>query len=144
MWYDLNNAFEKESFILRAKKLAEDGAMVELSEKKARSMNQNAYLHLAISYFALQLGYTAQEVKDEYFKRECNPDLFVRTRYDELLGRNRQYLLSTRSLTKEETATAIDRFLHFAAQHGVYIAPSDEYISLLRMQQDVQRNKKYL
>ena len=56
MMYDLSNSLELESFKLRVKKLEESKSMVELTEKKARSLNQNAYCHLAISYFALQIG----------------------------------------------------------------------------------------
>lgn len=49
MMYDLSNSLELESFKLRVKKLEESKSMVELTEKKARSLNQNAYCHLAIS-----------------------------------------------------------------------------------------------
>lgn len=145
MWYNLSNPLERESFTLRTQQLTTDGAaMVELTVKRPRSLRQNAYLHLAISYFALQLGYTAQEVKDAYFKRLCSPDLFLRTRHDPILGCDREYLRSTRSLTKDETTLAINRFLQFAAQHGIYIASPDEYVALQFMQHEVQRNERFL
>ena len=144
MMYDLSNSLELKSFKLRVKKLEESKSMVELTEKKARSLNQNAYCHLAISYFALQIGLPTQEVKEVYFKNYCNHELFVRKRYDKILNVEREYLRSTTELTKEEMSVAIDRFLKFASEQGVYIAPSDEYIAILHMQHEVQRNQKYL
>lgn len=118
--------------------------MVELTEKKARTLSQNNYCHLAISYFALQIGLPMQEVKEVYFKNYCNHELFARKRYDKILNVEREYLRSTTELTKDEMSLAIDRFLKFAAEQGVYIAPSDEYIALLHMQHEVSRNQKYL
>ena len=144
MMYDLSNSLELKSFKLRVKKLEESKSMVELTEKRARSLNQNAYCHLAISYFALQIGLPTQEVKEVYFKNYCNHELFVRKRYDKILNVEREYLRSTTELTKEEMSVAIDRFLKFASEQGVYIAPSDEYIAILHMQHEVQRNQKYL
>ena len=142
--YDLSNSLELESFKLRVKKLEESKSMVELTEKNARSLNQNAYCHLAISYFALQVGLPMQEVKDAYFKNYCNHELFVRKRYDKILNAEREYLRSTTELTKDEMSLAIDRFLKFAAEQGVYIAPSDEYIAILHMQHEVSNNQRYL
>ena len=42
MMYDLSNSLELESFKLRVKKLEDSKSMVELTEKKARSLIQNA------------------------------------------------------------------------------------------------------
>lgn len=144
MMYDLSNSLELESFKLRVKKLEESKSMVELTEKYARSIQQNSYCHLAISYFALQIGLPTQEVKEVYFKNHCNHELFARKRHDKILNVEREYLRSTTELTKDEMSLAIDRFLKFASEQGVYIAPSDEYIAILHMQHEVQRNKQYL
>ena len=144
MWFNLKNVFELEKFRAKVTELENKGAMVELKEKRGRSLNQNAYCHLAISYFALQIGLPMQEVKDAYFKNYCNHELFARKRYDKILNVEREYLRSTTELTKDEMSLAIDRFLKFAAEQGVYIAPSDEYIAILHMQHEVQRNQKYL
>lgn len=144
MWFNLKNVFELEKFRAKVVEFESKGAMVELKEKRGRSLNQNAYCHLAISYFALQIGLPMQEVKDAYFKNYCNHELFARKRYDKILNVEREYLRSTTELTKDEMSLAIDRFLKFAAEQGVYIAQSDEYIAILHMQHEVQRNQKYL
>lgn len=145
MIYNLSDSLEREQFTTRAKFLLERGTVVELTEKKQRTLNQNSYLHAALGYFALQIGLPLQEVKEVYFKATCNPDLFTRTRQDKILGGERDYLRSTKDLTKEELSAAIDRFLKFASEKaGIYIPPSDEYIAVQRMQYEVQRNSKYL
>lgn len=145
MIYNLSDSLEREQFATRARFLSEKGTVVELTEKKQRSLSQNAYLHAALGFFALQVGLPLQEVKEVYFKATCNPTLFMRTRHDNILGKEREYLRSTRELSQEELTVAIDRFLHWSSQTaGIYIPPSDEYIAVQRMQHEVQRNSKYL
>ena len=58
MWFNLKNVFELEKFREKVVELENKGAMVELKEKRGRSLNQNSYLHLLLSAFALQYGYT--------------------------------------------------------------------------------------
>lgn len=144
MIYNLANDLEERTFALRVERLKSQKAMVELTEKRPRSLRQNAYFHLAIAYFALQIGLPPSEVKDAYFKAHCSPDIFSRTRFDPILHTQRTYLRSTAEVTTEEMTTAIDRFLQFAAQQGIYIAPPDQHIALLHMQHDVEQAKRYL
>lgn len=146
MEYDLKEPLEREQFAARVKYLlGKRGGYVELTEKRQNSLSQNSYIHVAIQFFALQVGLPPGEVKDVYFKQTCNRDLFVRKRHDRILDVDRQYLRSSRELTSEEMSVAIDRFLKWAADTaGVYIPPSDEYIAVQRMRHDVERNKKLL
>lgn len=107
--YDTSNPLDKANFMLRAKKLAESGKIVELAEKKPkRSLNQNAYCHLAISYFASQYGCTLEWAKAQYFKKLVNPDLFIREKEDKFLGKVK-YLRSSADLDVTEMSLAIDR-----------------------------------
>lgn len=145
MVFNLNDSFERSQFSTRAKFLMEQGAVVELTEKRQRTLQQNSYLHAALGFFALQTGNTLQDVKRVYFKATVNPDLFIRYKQDDILGRERKYLRSSNELSKEEMSMAIDRFLHWAsATAGIYIPPADEYIAVQRMQHEVQRNSKFL
>lgn len=144
MIYNLANDLEERTFALRVQRLTRQKAMVELTEKRPRSLRQNAYCHLAIAYFALQIGLPPTEVKDAYFKTHCSPDIFIRTRFDPILHTQRTYLRSTAQVTAQEMTTAIDRFLQFAAEQGIYIAPPDQHIALLHMQHDVEQAKRYL
>lgn len=145
MIYNLSDSFEREQFTTRAKFLSEKGTVVELTEKRQRSLNQNNYLHAALGFFALQVGLPLQEVKEVYFKAECSPDIFLRTRQDDILVKERHFLRSSSELTTEEMSVAIDRFLRFASDKaGIYIPPSDEYIAVQRMQHEVQKNSRFL
>lgn len=145
MWYNLKNPLEIDRFKDRVTELRNKGAMVELTEKKARSLRSNAYLHTILSYFGLQTGNTLAEVKELYYKRVCNQDLFVRTKWDNVLKTNREYLRSTTELTQEEMSLSIDRFRTWSAQTAeIYIPSSEEYIALLHIQHDLEQNKQYL
>lgn len=146
MVYDLKDSLEREQFAKRVEfLLGKHSGCVELTEKRLQSLSQNNYAHVAIQYFALQVGMKAAEVKEAYFKRACNADIFVRRRYDKILHRERRFMRSTSDLSPEEMSTAIERFLQWASiEAGIYIPPADEYVAVQRMQHDVQRNIKNL
>lgn len=129
----------------RIDKLVAAGAVVELTEKRARTLSQNAYLHVCIAYLAACIGETAEYVKRNYFKLHCNRELFLRSRYDERLRREVHYLRSSRDLTKEEMSLAIERFRTWSEQEcGEYIPSSDEHEYILKMENEIERSKKYI
>ena len=80
MKYDLSNPLHRAQFKARADKLLKDGkAVAELRVcRPARTARQNSYLHAALGYFASQAGYSLDYVKQEYYKRLCNRDIFER------------------------------------------------------------------
>ena len=83
MVYDTSNPLDKANFLLRAKKLADKGAIIELTEKKPRrTLSQNSYLHVLLAYFGTQTGNTLEWVKQQYYKKLVNPDLFIREKED--------------------------------------------------------------
>ena len=84
-------------------------------------------------------------MKDFYFKETVNPDIFVRTRQDKILGIERKYLRSTADISKEEMSVAIDRFLSWASSTaGIYIPSAEEHKAVVRMQYEVERAKRYM
>lgn len=143
MQYDLSSDFQRKAFLSRAELLLEKGAVVEMTERTFRTLNQNNYLHLLIGVVAMETGNTLSFTKDAYFKRLVNPDIFCVEREDKILGRV-QVLRSSADLTKEEMSTAIDRFKRWGAENGMYLPnPGDE--SLLReIAIEMGRNKAYL
>lgn len=143
--YDTSNPLDKANFMLRAKKLAESGKIVELTEKKLkRSLNQNAYCHLAISYFASQYGCTLEWAKTQYFKKLVNPDLFIREKEDKFLGKVK-YLRSSADLDVTEMSLAIDRWRNWCSiQASIYIPNVDDYYSIQLMEVEIKKNEKYL
>lgn len=145
MIYNLSSPLDKANFLLRAKKLAESGVIVDLTEKKPRrSLPQNKYLHVILAYFGAQTGNTLEWVKQQYYKKLVNPDLFIREKEDKYLGRIK-VLRSSADLDTSEFSLAIERFRNWAAQEaGIYIPSADEAILIQQMEIEIERNKEFL
>lgn len=145
MWFNLKNVFELEKFREKVVEFESKGAMVELKEKRGRSLNQNAYLHLLLSAFALQYGYTLDEVKTHFYKLVVNKDIFLREGIDKFTGECYKYLRSSADLTKDEMSKSISDFKSYAKEEAGFDFPdSDEYIELLHIKHDIQKNEQYL
>lgn len=145
MIYNLSSPLDKANFLLRAKKLAESGVIVDLTEKKPRrSLSQNKYLHVILAYFGTQTGNTLEWVKQQYYKKLVNPDLFIREKEDKYLGRIK-VLRSSADLDTAEMSLSIERFRNWAAQEaGIYIPSADEAILIQQMEIEIERNKEFL
>lgn len=146
MIYDTSNPLDKANFLLRAKKLAESEKIVELTEKKKprRSLPQNKYLHVLLAYFGTQTGNTLEWVKQQYYKKLVNPDLFIREKEDKYLGKIK-VLRSSADLDTSEFSLSVERFRNWAAQEaGIYIPSADEAILIQQMEIEIERNKEFL
>lgn len=145
MIYNTSNPLDKANFLLRAKKLAESGVIVDLTEKKPRrSLPQNKYLHVILAYFGTQTGNTLEWVKQQYYKKLVNPDLFIREKEDKYLGKIK-VLRSSADLDTAEMSLSIERFRNWAAQEaGIYIPSADEAILIQQMEICIERNKEFL
>lgn len=145
MIYNTSNPLDKANFLLRAKKLAESGVIVDLTEKKPRrSLPQNKYLHVILAYFGAQTGNTTEWVKQQYYKKLVNPDLFICEKEDKYLGRIK-VLRSSADLDTSEFSLSIERFRNWAAQEaGIYIPSADEAILIQQMEIEIERNKEFL
>lgn len=145
MVYDTSNPLDKANFLLRAKKLAESGKVIELTEKKPRrSLPQNKYLHVLLAYFGTQIGNTLEWVKQQYYKKLVNPDLFIREKEDKYLGKIK-VLRSSADLDTSEFSLSIERFRNWASQEaGIYLPSADEYIIIQQMEIEIERNKEFL
>ena len=145
MIYDTSNPLDKVNFLFRAKKLAESGKVIDLTEKKPRrSLPQNKYLHVILAYFGTQTGNTLEWVKQQYYKKLVNPDLFIREKEDKYLGRIK-VLRSSADLDTAEMSLSIERFRNWASQEaGIYLPSADEYIIIQQMEIEIERNKDYI
>lgn len=143
--FDLSNPLDKANFLLRAKKLAESGKIVELTEKKPkRSLPQNKYLHVILAYFGTQTGNTLEWVKQQYYKKLVNPDLFIREKEDKYLGKIK-VLRSSADLDTAEMTESIEKFRNWTAQEaGIYIPSADEAILIQQMEIEIERSKEFL
>lgn len=131
MIYNLSTQLDRERFAARTNALLQKGSVIELTEKAFRTKSQNHYLHLLLGVIAMEVGERLDYVKEEYFKRMINADLFVRERLDRFLGVTKT-LRSSKELTIEEMSMAIDRFKRWGLDNGFHMPnPDDE--SMLRM-----------
>lgn len=144
MKYDLSNDLQRGQFNVRVASLLKKGGVVELKDCKARSLRQNSYLHVALGYFAAQTGETLEYVKQYYYKRLVNPDIFRRERDDKFLG-HIEVWRSSASLTQEEMSLSIDRFRNWSASEaGIYIPSPDDARLVQLMEIEIEKYKEYL
>lgn len=144
MIYDLSNALHLESFKLRCNALVKKRVIVELTERKPRrTSQQNRYLYVIIGLLASELGETTEYVKEQYFKRLCNPEIFIRTKEDQFRG-NIEVVRSTSDLDTAEMSTAIERFRNWAATEGYYLPSPEDDAMLAMAEREIIRNNTYL
>jgi hypothetical protein len=150
MLYDLSNGLDVLKLRARIKKIEQainerKRLVIELNDKTNRTLSQNNYLHLIVSYFAAEYGETVEYVKQTIFKREVNPHIFVRTKHDKLLNRDVVILRSTKEISKEEMTEAIERFLNWSVNiAGIALPEPQQKDALLECQKVVEREKKYI
>lgn len=145
MVYNLSSPLDAQNAKTRLELLIKRGCIVELTEKKQkRSLNQNAYLHLLLGYFASQTGNTLEWVKQQYYKKLCNPDIFIGEREDLFLGRVK-YVRSSADLRTDEMNLSIERFRNWsAAEAGIYLPEATSEAEIAALQVEVERYKTYL
>lgn len=144
MLYDLKNPLDRERFKRRCNALFKKQGIVELSEKTTRSNQSNRYLHLILGYLAIETGNSLEYVKEVFYKRTANKDIFVRIKDDELLGQT-EYLRSSASLSQEEFSASIDRLRDWSSQvAGIYLPSPNEEQFLASIEVEMSRYKQWL
>ena len=143
MQYNLNNPLDRERFKAKVKQLWEKGGVAEITDKRRRTLSQNRYFYLIIGAFAVEIGESAEYVKQEVFKRICNPDLFLITKENPVLGKI-DVLRSSRELTTSEMSVAIDRYRKWCAEQGVYIPEANEEENLKSLEVELSKYERYL
>jgi hypothetical protein len=135
---DVSRAIEKIKHLIANKKV------FELTEKrKKRTINQNAYLHLLFGWFALETGYTTEEVKQELFKKIVNPNTFYEGEFGNIITIERWR--STANLNTQEMTLCIDRFRDYASKEaGVYLPQPSDLAMLQEMEIQINNNQNYL
>lgn len=145
MLYDLKKEIDRSKFKKRANELFLEGCVVELTKKEQRTLKQNSYLHLILTWFAIESGYTVFFVKREYFKILVNPEIFIRETKCKFTGKIIQSLRSTSDLSTEEITVCINRFRTWSSQEAnIYLPEPDERKFLQEIELEAQRHKEYL
>ena len=110
---------------------------IELKElRKSRSLSQNSYLHVVISLYCIEFGYTLNEAKTD-LKRMCGFMTYEKN--------NSRYLRETKKMNSAELTEFIDWIRNYASQNGLYIPTSEEYkTNKHSIDNDINKFKEYL
>jgi Ser-tRNA(Ala) deacylase AlaX len=147
MIYDLSKEVDRKQFSTKVSHYWERGKAgevirVELKQKrKKRTIRQNAYLHLLFSWFAMKTGYTAEEVKQDIFKRDVCKDFFIKNRNNRIVYR------STSDLSTLEMTNAIDKFKNWSAKEaGIYLPDANDESFMNYIEDQISRygNRQYI
>lgn len=144
MIYDLSKNIDVERITRRITQLIHNKRVVELIEKTFRTRAQNSYLHLILNYFALEYGEPMEYIKQNYFKRIVNKDIFLAVKEDQFLG-NIDIYKSTADISKENMIIAIERFKMWSAKTVGIILPDPDNLEFIQeIEIEIEKNKKYL
>ena len=145
MTFNLQNPLDAQNARVRLEYLISHKKVIELTEKKPkRTLSQNAYLHLLLGYFASQTGLTLEWVKQQYYKKLCNPDIYIGEKDDMFLGRVK-YVRSSAELRTDEMNLSIERFRNWSSSEaGIYLPDPTRQAEIDAMQIEVERYKVYL
>ena len=145
MRYDFNNPLHITDARLKLERLIERKAVVELTEKRQRTLSQNAYLHVLLAYLAMRTGNTLDYVKRNYYKIHCNPELFIVEKDDVVLHRRVKILRSSADLTKEQMSLSIDRLRNWSQiEAEIYLPTAEEGQFLRELEMQIEQAKQWL
>lgn len=145
MYFDCEKKEDVKSLLTRVQYLIDKKKKVEINEKKEkRTLNQNNYLHLILTWFAIQYGEPVNYVKKEYFKELCNADIFIIPKEDKFKGRTK-LLRSSADLNTSEMTIAIDRFRTWSSKEaGIYLPEANEEEFMKHIQSEMLRQRQWL
>lgn len=144
MRYNLACAEGIDKARARLEALIARGAWVEIEDKTYKTPQQNRYLHALIGYFGAVQGYKADYVKEHFFKRAANHDLFV-VELTNCDGQPYEALRSVRELTKEETTAAIERFRNWASSEAcLYLPTANDLAAVNEMEKIIEEHSAFL
>lgn len=135
--YDLSKLDDLREFKTKCEYLVGNKKKVDLKAiRNARSMSQNSYLHVCISLFAIEFGYTLEESKT-FLKRECSFMIYEKN--------NSLFLKKTSKMNSKELTEFIEWLRNYASENGLYIPSSEEYIeNRFNIDQEIDKFKTYL
>jgi len=127
-------------FINQAK---EQGFEIELKRfYRKRTNPQNAYLHMALSYFAHCYGCTLLESKEIYFKQYACRDIFLVETTDKN-GNRANYYRSTADLNTVEMSNAINNFIAYAHCNGIEIPQPNDELGIRYCERQIEKTAAY-
>lgn len=146
MIYNPTNPLHIHQAVEKVKYFISKGKRFELKAKNnRRSISQNSYLHLILTWFGLETGYTIEEVKQDIFKKHVNANLFYEGEFEGIVKIERWR--STANLDTAEMTLAIDRFRDFSAKElGIYLPQPSDLALLEDLENEISKrsNQNYV
>lgn len=142
MIYNAKNTLDINRARSRLEHLISNEKTFELTEKRPKkSIKQNAYLHLILSWFALEYGETLEYIKQEMFKKIVNKDIFETEFVNKKTGEIRKDWRSVSELDSKEMTISIDRFRNYASKEaGIYLPEPTDLIYLQEIENQIKNN----
>ena len=142
MIFKSSNPIDREKATDKFNQLLSKDCYFELTEKKQRSLKQNRYLHLIISWFALEYGDFPEFCKYEFYKKTCNYEIFAVEKTNKITGEILIVMRSSADLNVEEMSKSIDNFRRWS-EHvaGIYLPSAEEQRFLEEIEYQINKMK---
>lgn len=146
MLFDPNNPFDVESARSYLENCIKSGKPFNITKQRIpRTLSQNSYLHLILSYFASKYGETLEETKQARYKREVNPELFIRESIDKDTGKVSEILRSSADLDTIEMSTSIERFKNYSLMEcGILLPDAEKQDQIVGAMKQIDSCKEFL
>jgi hypothetical protein len=137
MLLDLSNEYELKKAESYFNKLVLSKKKIEIKvHNNKRSISLNAYLHVCLTLFAIEYGYTLEESKT-LLKRLCG---FMTYEKNGL-----KFLKKTSKLDNAECSKFVEWIRNYASQQGLYIPDAEEYkLNKFNIDKTISNNKQFL
>lgn len=137
MKLDYSKDFDLKKGIIYHNKLISNKSKVELKAvKENRTIKQNSYLHVIITLYAIEFGWTLEEAKTN-LKRCCN--FMTYSKNDEL------FLKRTRDLDTKGLTDFIEWIREYSSLNGCYLPSPEEYkTNRFEIDKVIDNHKQYL
>ena len=137
MYLDLTNSLDVKKYENYSAKLLEGKCKVELRKIiPKRTINLNKYLHVCISIFAIEFGYTLEESKI-LLKRKCDFMVYEKN--------GSKFLKQTSKFDNKECSEFVGWIRNYSADKGCYIPDADEYkLNQFNIDKEINKHKQYL
>ena len=144
MIYDSNIELDVKRANERLEWLIANGKQFEIKEKrKRRSIAQNSYLHLILTWYAIEYGESVEYVKQEVFKKQLNAHIFKSEFINRKTGEVRDDWRSTADVDSAELTNAIDRFRDYSSKEaGFYLPTPDDMHLINQMEREISKYDK--
>ncbi len=136
MLLDLSLILDQKKAKVYFDKLIVKNAKIELKKiQPNRSISQNSYLHVVISLYAIEFGYTLNETKTD-LKRLCEFMVYEKN--------GSKYLKETSKMNSQEVGEFISWIRTYAGINGLYILSPEEYKkNKFNIDKEINNHKTY-